>query len=257
MAQERVYIRRDADNLEIPQEVREKMARAANTPGLIDERVVSDLYYVNVTHNAYRRIKRVMDIVLSVMALVILLIPMLIVALVIFVDDPGKIFFCQYRVGLGGRRFKLYKLRTMKSETPKYMSTSEVENPNQYITRVGWILRKWSIDELPQLINIIKGDMSIVGPRPLISDEYEIHDLRFKCGVYTVRPGLTGLAQINGRDTVTPADKVRWDVRYLEDFGFLMDARIVLATIPKLFGANGVEEGFNCAANHNQKGIKG
>lgn len=244
MAQERAYVKRDEDSLEIPQEVREKMARAANAQGLIDKRVVSDLYYVDVTHNTYRCFKRIMDIVLSVMALVILLIPMLIVALVIFVDDPGKIFFRQYRVGLGGRRFRLYKLRTMKSCTPKYMATSEVGDPDQYITRVGRFLRKWSIDELPQLINIIKGDMSIVGPRPLISDEYEIHDLRFKCGVYTVRPGLTGLAQINGRDTVMPADKVRWDVRYLENFGFLMDARIVLATIPKLFGGTGVVEGF-------------
>ena len=124
------------------------------------------------------------------------------------------------------------------------MSTSEVDDPNRYITRIGRILRRLSIDELPQLINVLKGDMSIVGPRPLISAEYQIHDLRMKYGVYKIRPGLTGLAQIHGRDMVAPADKVRWDVRYLEEFGFWTDVKIVLSTIPKVIGGNGVAEGF-------------
>ena len=253
MVQERADTNHDANILEFPQEVREKMARAANAQGLIDKQAVNDLHFVNVTNHTYQDVKRVLDVILAVLGLLVLLFPMLIVSLILFIDDPGKIIFRQYRVGLNGRRFRLYKLRTMKSKTPKYMSTSEVTNPDQYITRFGRILRKWSIDEFPQLINVIKGDMSIVGPRPLISDEYEIHELRFKCGVYTVRPGLTGLAQINGRDTVTPADKVRWDIKYLENFGFLMDAKIVLATIPKLFDGSGVVEGFRHVSINNQK----
>lgn len=231
------------ETLEIPKAVQEKMACAANTPGLIDEQAVKDLHFVSVTNYGYKFFKRLMDIVLSSVGMVVIFIPMLIVFAVLYIDDPGSIFFAQYRVGLGGRRFKLYKLRTMRHDTPKYMSTSEVDDPDKYITRVGRVLRKWSIDELPQLINIIKGDMSIVGPRPLISDEYEIHLLRYKYGVYNVRPGLTGLAQINGRDTVTPADKVRYDVKYIQNFGFLTDAKIVLSTIPKLLSAIGVVEG--------------
>ena len=164
-----------------------------------------------------------------------------------------NVIFAQYRVGRGGRRFKLYKLRTMRRDTPKYMSTSEVDDPDRYITRVGHILRRLSIDELPQLINVLKGDMSIIGPRPLISDEHEIHDLRMKFGVYKIRPGLTGLAQIRGRDMVTPADKVHWDVRYLEEFGFWTDVKIILSTIPKIIGGNGFAEGFRSSANEKEE----
>lgn len=241
------------DTLEIPLEVQKKIARA-NGRNLVEENAVSDLEFVSVTKRHYLICKRMLDIVLASAALLVLAIPMLIVCLIIYMDDPGSVIFSQYRVGRGGRRFKLYKLRTMRLDTPKYMSTSEVDDPNRYITRVGRILRRLSIDELPQLINVVKGDMSIVGPRPLISDEHEIHALRMKFGVYRVRPGLTGLAQIHGRDMVTPAEKVRWDVRYLEEFGFFADVKIVLLTIPKLLGGHGVAEGFKHFAD--QKGWK-
>ncbi|MBP3427874.1 MAG: sugar transferase [Clostridia bacterium] len=253
MVQNKACLNKSEEGLEIPQVVQDKMARSVNSAGKIDEQAVNDLKFVNVTSREYRVIKRALDIILSAIGLVVIAVPMLIVFAIMYIDDPGQVLFSQYRVGLGGRRFKLYKLRTMRCDTPKYLSTSEVDDPNKYITRVGRVLRKWSIDELPQLINIVKGDMSIVGPRPLISDEYEIHELRFKCGVYKVRPGLTGLAQINGRDTVTPADKVRWDVKYLENFGFITDAKIVLATIPKLFGASGVVEGFKHTTENERK----
>lgn len=232
------------DRLEIPLEVREKIASAKEDCRLIAEHEVCGLEYVSVAGSKYSIPKRFMDIVLSFIGLAMISIPMLLIFLIMYIDDPGTVIFSQYRVGVGGRRFKLYKLRTMRHDTPKYMSTSEVEDPNKYITRVGRILRKFSIDELPQLINVIKGDMNIVGPRPLISDEHEIHDLRMKYGVYKVRPGLTGLAQIHGRDLVRPADKVRWDVCYLENFGFWTDFKIILKTIPKLFGAHGVAEGY-------------
>lgn len=242
------------DKLEIPPAVLKKIAYA-NGVNSVDKNVVSDLKFVGITNRQYLVFKRMMDIILALAALFTITIPMLIVSLIVYIDDPGNVIFSQYRVGMGGHRFKLYKLRTMRRDTPKYMSTSEVDDPNRYITHVGHILRRLSIDELPQLINVLKGDMSIVGPRPLISDEYEIHDLRMKFGVYQIRPGLTGLAQIHGRDTVTPADKVRWDVQYLEKFGFCTDVKIVLSTIPKIIGGHGVAEGFKNFTNE-KGGIK-
>lgn len=228
---------------DVPPEVQEKVVHA-NCANAVDEDDVSDLKFVSVTNRHYLMIKRMLDIILALLALIGIATPMLVVFLMVYIDDPGSVIFSQYRVGQGGRRFKLYKVRTMRQDTPKYMSTSEVDDPNRYITRVGRILRRLSIDELPQLFNVLKGDMSIVGPRPLISDEYEIHELRMKLGVYGIRPGLTGVAQIHGRDTVTPADKVRWDVRYLEKLSFGTDVKIVLLTLPKLISGNGVAEGF-------------
>ena len=229
---------------ETSKEVQEKMQNSKNLHLLIPERKVKNLKYVDVSGRKYRYVKRAMDIALSAMGLFVLLIPMAIVALAVFIDDPGKPFFRQYRVGLGGKRFQLLKFRTMKKETPKYLSTMEVDDPDKYITRIGHFLRRSSLDEIPQLINVLKGDMSLIGPRPLISDEFEIHEMRSRFGVYNIRPGVTGLAQINGRDTVTPAEKVQWDVKYLENFGLLMDLRILFATVPKVFGRAGVVEGF-------------
>lgn len=231
------------DKLDIPLEVQKKIA-CANGVSLVDKTNVSNLEYVSINNRHYLVFKRLMDIVIASIALLVIAIPMMIVFLIAYIDDPGNVIFAQYRVGMGGRRFKLYKLRTMRQDTPKYMSTSEVDDPSRYITRAGHIFRRLSIDELPQLFNVIKGDMSIVGPRPLISDEYEIHELRMKFGVYKIRPGLTGLAQIHGRDMTTPADKVRWDVQYLKQFGFWTDVKIVLSTIPKLLGGDGFAEGF-------------
>ena len=226
-----------------------KKISCANSVGAIDKNAGRSLKSVDVINRRYWVFKRIMDIIIALAALSIIAVPMLIIFLLVYIDDPGNVLFAQYRVGRGGRCFKLYKLRTMRRDTPQYMSTSEVGDPDRYITRIGRILRRLSIDELPQLINVLKGDMSIVGPRPLISAEYEIHDLRMKYGVYKIRPGLTGLAQIHGRDMVAPADKVRWDVRYLEEFGFWTDVKIVLSTIPKVIGGNGFAEGFKNFTN--------
>ena len=230
---------------EISAEVREKMENAQMRHMLIEEKNISDLSYVDVSHSHYHGVKRAMDIVLSFCGLLVLLIPCALVMLAVLIDDPGKPFFRQYRVGRGGRRFQLYKFRTMKMDTPKYLSTMEVDDPDKYITRIGRFLRKTSLDEIPQLFNVLIGDMSLVGPRPLISDEYEIHEMRTRFGVYNVRPGITGLAQINGRDTVSPVEKVHWDVKYIENFGFLMDFKILFATVPKVFGRSGVVEGYS------------
>lgn len=229
---------------ETSQEVLEKIQNAENLHSLIPEKKVKDLKYVDVSGRKYQHVKRAMDVVLSAVGLMVLLIPMFLVMLAVFIDDPGKPFFRQYRVGLGGKRFQLLKFRTMKKETPKYLSTMEVDDPNKYITRIGRFLRRTSLDEIPQLINVLKGDMSLVGPRPLISDEYEIHEMRSRFGVYNARPGITGLAQINGRDTVSPVEKVHWDVKYLENFGLWMDLKILFATVPKVFGKEGVVEGY-------------
>lgn len=236
------------DKLDIPMEVQKKIA-CTNGVKFVDETKISNMEYVNIPNRKYLIFKRIMDVLIALSALLIIAVPMLLVFLIVYIDDPGNVIFTQYRVGMGGRRFKLYKLRTMRLDTPKYMSTSEVDDPDKYITRVGHIFRRLSIDELPQLFNVIKGDMSIVGPRPLISDEHEIHELRMKFGVYKIRPGLTGMAQIHGRDMTTPTDKVRWDVQYLENFGFGTDVKIVLSTIPKIIGGDGFAEGFKHTAN--------
>ncbi len=210
---------------------------------LITEEQVQDLQRTEVSGSFYCGLKRVLDFILSALGLTVLLVPLALTAVVIYIDDPGNIFFCQKRVGRNGKLFTLYKFRTMKKDTPKYMATMDVDDPDKYITRIGHVLRKLSLDEIPQLFNVLKGDMSLVGPRPLIPNEEEIHTMRDRFGVYSVRPGVTGLAQINGRDLVSPAEKVRWDVRYVEHFGLWLDVKILFATVPKIFGGEGVVEG--------------
>lgn len=212
---------------------------------LITEEQIQDLQRVDVSGRFYCGVKRVLDFILSALGLTILLVPLALTALVVYIDDPGNIFFCQKRVGRNGKLFTLYKFRTMKKDTPKYMATMDVDDPDKYITRVGRVLRKLSLDEIPQLFNVLKGNMSLVGPRPLIPNEEEIHTMRERFGVYCVRPGVTGLAQINGRDLVSPAEKVRWDVRYVEHFGFWTDVKILFATVPKIFGCENVVEGYD------------
>ena len=216
---------------------------------LIAENQVADLQRVDVTGRAYCVVKRIVDVVVSALALLVLLVPMAVIALLIRVTDPGKVIFSQKRVGQNGKLFRIYKFRTMRVNAPKYMATSDVDDPKKYLTSLGRVLRKWSLDELPQLVNVLKGDMSLVGPRPLIPNEEEIHTMRERFGVYSVRPGVTGLAQINGRDTISPAEKVRWDVRYVENFGPVLDLKILVATVPKVFGREGVVEGYG---NHGE-----
>lgn len=230
-------------DFEIADEVKEKIEQAKDLHELIPEDRVRDLEKVDLSHRPYRCVKRVLDFLISLVALLVCVIPMLIIAMVVFIDDPGLPVFAQYRVGRFGKRFKLYKFRTMKRETPKYMSTMEMAEPDRYITKVGRLLRKLSLDELPQLINVLKGDMSLVGPRPLISDEYEIHAMRTRFGVYDIRPGVTGLAQINGRDQVGPEEKVRWDVEYMRHYGPKQDLKILFHTVPKVFKGADVKEG--------------
>lgn len=209
---------------------------------VITEDDVRGLIPVDVSNHPYRFLKRALDIVLSVLGLAVLLLPLAVLALVIYIDNPGSVLFLQTRVGKDGKHFRLYKFRTMKLDTPKYVATIDMTEPEKYITRVGRILRKLSLDELPQLVNVLKGDMSLVGPRPLIPSEEQIHNMRTRFGVYSACPGITGLAQVRGRDTVSPAEKVRYDWEYVSKFGLLMDMRVLLSTIPKAFSGSGVVE---------------
>lgn len=176
---------------------------------------IYQLYAPTRTQKQYLSIKRFLDTVLSVIALVVLSPLMLLSIAAIKFDSHGPAIFKQKRIGRNGKAFVVYKFRTMLLYSPSHVATAQLENADQYITRVGKVLRKTSIDELPQLVNIIKGDMSIIGPRPLIKDERNIHSMRYHQGVYFLRPGLAGLAQINGRDLVNPEEKVKLDTEPL------------------------------------------
>lgn len=189
--------------------------------------------------------KRIADIVLSAVGLAFFLIPFGLIAILIYIDNPGKIIFAQERIGLNGEIFYMYKFRTMRSNTPAYLSTAQLKDPGQYLTRLGRILRQCSIDELPQFVNVIRGDMSLIGPRPLIPQEEDMHGLRMQNHVYSVRPGITGLAQINGRDLTSPEDKVYWDALYVRDCSFWLDMKILFSTIPQILTGKGVVEGYN------------
>lgn len=164
------------------------------------------------------------------MAGLILLSPLfLIVAILIKLDSNGPIIFKQVRIGKNGKKFNIYKFRSMKVEAPN-LSTEEFKNSFDFITKVGRIIRKTSIDELPQLVNILKGDMSIVGPRPVIESETELLELREIYKVNDILPGITGLAQINGRDDVNNYKKAKYDYEYLKNRSIILDVKIILKT---------------------------
>ena len=188
----------------------------------------------------YRITKRIADIALSALGLVVLLIPFGVISSLIYLDNPGKIIFAQKRVGKNEELFYIYKFRTMRADTPAYLSTAQLKDPDRYLTRIGRILRQLSIDELPQLVNVIQGNMSLIGPRPLIPEEEDIHQLRVQNNVYSVRPGITGLAQINGRDLVSSEEKVYWDALYVQECGVWLDLKILFSTIPQILTGKGV-----------------
>ena len=187
--------------------------------------------------------KRLLDIVLSLLGVIILAIPMLIVAIMIKIDDPGPALFCQQRVGNHKKLFKLYKFRSMKMSTPHDMPTHLLDNPQQYLLRVGAFIRKFSIDELPQLFNILKGDMSIIGPRPALWNQNDLIAERDKYGANDVRPGLTGWAQINGRDELEIPIKAKLDGEYVEKLSFGFDCKCFFGTIASVLKHDGVVEG--------------
>lgn len=187
-------------------------------------------------------LKRLIDIFLSFCGIVVLALPMLAIALVIKIDDPGPAIFKQKRVGKDKELFWLYKFRSMKVSTPD-IPTHQLENPEQYISRVGNFIRKTSLDELPQLFNIFMGQMSVVGPRPALWNQDDLIAERDKYGANDVRPGLTGWAQINGRDELEIPDKAALDGVYIEKMSFLFDLKCFFGTFVSVFRGDGVVEG--------------
>ena len=191
----------------------------------------------------YRYIKRIIDILLSGLAIIILSPLLLILCIAIKLDSPGPIFFTQKRVGIHKTYFQIYKFRTMRTDTPKDMPTHMLANPEQYITKIGRFLRKTSLDELPQIFNIFKGDMSIVGPRPALWNQDDLVAERDKYGANDVTPGLTGWAQINGRDELEIPVKAKLDGEYVKKYGFTMDVRCFFGTFLSVLRQDGVVEG--------------
>ena len=187
--------------------------------------------------------KRFFDFVLSTIGILVLAIPVAVLALLIKIDDPGPVFFRQKRVGNHKKYFNILKFRTMKMETPHDVPTHLLENPEQYITRVGGFLRRTSLDELPQIFQIWTGKMAIIGPRPALWNQSDLIAERDKYGANDVRPGLTGWAQINGRDELEIPVKAALDGEYVQKLSFGFDCRCFFGTIGKVLHGDGVVEG--------------
>lgn len=191
----------------------------------------------------YKYLKRPLDFLISLIALVILGPVFLIIALWIKLNSKGPVFFRQKRIGKNKELFKIYKFRSMRTDTPSDMPTHLLNDPDEFITSSGKFLRKTSLDELPQLINIIKGDMAIIGPRPALWNQYDLIEERDKYGASDVRPGLTGWAQINGRDELEIPVKAKLDGDYVQNISFLFDLKCFFGTITSVLRSDGVVEG--------------
>ncbi len=191
----------------------------------------------------YMKLKRVIDIILSSIGLMVLWPLFVILIMAIKLDSKGPVLFKQKRVGIYKTYFNILKFRTMRIDTPRETPTHLLENPDQWITRVGKFLRKTSLDELPQIINILKGEMSIIGPRPALWNQYDLIEERDKYGANNIRPGLTGWAQINGRDELTIDIKAKLDGEYVDRIGLKMDVNCFFGTILSVLKKEGVVEG--------------
>ena len=191
----------------------------------------------------YRVIKQITDRILALLGIILLSPLFFALMIAVKADSPGPVFFKQKRVGIHKTHFYILKFRTMRTDTPKDMPTHLLENPEQYITKVGGFLRKTSLDELPQIINILKGDMAIVGPRPALWNQYDLIAERDKYGANDVLPGLTGWAQINGRDELEIPVKAALDGEYVRKMGPVMDLRCFFGTFLSVLRGDGVVEG--------------
>ena len=188
-------------------------------------------------------IKRIIDFVLAAVGLIVLSPVYLLLCILIKFDSKGPVLFKQKRVKAGKEYFNILKFRTMKIETPKNTPTHLLENPDSYITRMGRFLRKFSLDELPQIFNILIGDMSIIGPRPALWNQYDLIEERDKYGANDIKPGLTGLAQISGRDELPIDVKAKLDGEYVEKISFIFDVKMFFGTILSVLKHDGVVEG--------------
>ena len=188
-------------------------------------------------------IKQIIDYLFSLMAIIVLWPIFLLITFIVYIDDPGNIIFTQKRIGKDKIPFNLYKFRTMKMLTPNDVPTHLLKNPELYITRVGRVLRKTSLDELPQLFNILFGQMSFIGPRPALWNQYDLIKERDKYGVNSLKPGLSGWAQINGRDELPIKQKAMLDAEYLNNVSLIFDLRCVIGTIEAIITTRGQKEG--------------
>ncbi|MBI5997582.1 sugar transferase [Clostridium perfringens] len=186
--------------------------------------------------------KRVFDFLMSLIAIIVFSPIILIISLLVKLTSKGPILFKQRRIGKNNEEFNILKFRTMRVDTPN-VATHLLKDPSVFITPLGKFLRKTSLDELPQLINILKGEMSIVGPRPALYNQYDLRDMRTEVGVHKLVPGLTGLAQINGRDEIPLEEKVALDKEYMKMQSFWMDIKIIFMTVFKVAKSEGVSEG--------------
>lgn len=187
--------------------------------------------------------KRIIDLSLSILILILLSVAFIILCLVIKLDSPGPILFKQRRIGKNKKEFRILKFRTMKIDAPNNMPTHLLDKPDAYITRVGKFLRKTSLDELPQLINILKGEMSIIGPRPALWNQFDLIAERDKYKANDVLPGLTGLAQISGRDELSIEVKAKLDGEYVKKKTLVLDTKIFVKTVFSVLKSEGVKEG--------------
>ncbi len=188
-------------------------------------------------------LKRIIDIVMSFLGMIVLIIPMLIVAIIIKIDSPGPVLFKQKRIGLHKKQFTIFKFRSMPVSTPRDMPTHKLNNAEDLLSKWQKFMRKASIDELPQMWCILKGDMSIIGPRPALWNQDDLIAERDKYGANGIKPGLTGWAQINGRDELEIQEKARLDGEYVKKLSFLFDCKCFFLTIIKVLKHEGVVEG--------------
>lgn len=191
----------------------------------------------------YKVLKNVIDRLLALVGLIVLSPVFLVLVIAIKLDSRGPVLFQQKRVGIHKSHFHILKFRTMRTDTPKDTPTHLLKDPQQYITKVGSFLRRTSLDELPQIFNILKGDMAIVGPRPALWNQYDLIAERDKYGANDILPGLTGWAQINGRDELPIDIKARLDGEYVRRMGFLMDLKCIFGTVASVAKQEGVVEG--------------
>ncbi len=184
--------------------------------------------------------KRLFDIFVSIILGLILILPFFILILIIKIENEGSVFYISKRLGKNRKVFNMYKFRTMQINTPE-INSNDLKNANSYITKVGKILRKYSLDELPQIINILKGEMTLVGPRPALENQDKLILLREKKNIFSLVPGITGLAQINGRDNLTDEKKIEYETIYMQKKSFLLDLTILLKTISVVVKSKGIK----------------
>jgi len=189
----------------------------------------------------YKAVKRILDFSAALVAILLTWPFFLMIMLAIALDSKGPVFFVQKRVKKDKKLFNIYKFRTMRIDTPKDVATDLLEDPQFYMTSVGRFLRKYSLDELPQLFNILRGDMAVVGPRPALFNQYDLIEERDKVGANAVRPGLTGWAQINGRDELTSVQKAAFDGEYVGRMSFGFDLKCCLLSVGSVFSHKGVK----------------